>query len=196
MDGMYRLRSRLLGGLAALAGLVLVVSGCSPFRSASGGAGQGDPPAGFTSYEGAGYRIAYPAGWSVNQQTDRQGQPLVSFSGPNGPSGLPPELGVGRSPLSGSFDDAMTAFRGSARLVKSEQFRSDRPAEVEAATAARLTDGVYPQQTPAGAEVQVRIIDLHVLSPDGTLFDVYVRAPEAEFDEAVLRAALDSFRLA
>jgi hypothetical protein len=195
MDGMYRLRSRLLGGLAALAGLVLVLAGCSLFRSEPA-AGAADPPAGFTPYDGAGYRIAYPAGWSVNQQTDRHGQPLVYFNGPNGPSGLPPELGVGRSPLSGSFDDAMTAFRGSARLVKSEQFRSDRPATVEAATAAHLTEGVYPERTPAGTEVQVRIIDLHVLSPDGTLFDVYVRAPEAEFDEATLRAALESFRLA
>jgi hypothetical protein len=61
---------------------------------------------------------------------------------------------------------------------------------VPGATGARLLEAVYR----VGA-TPVRTIDLLVQTKPGVAYDLFLRAPEADFDRVGMRKVLSSFRL-
>ena len=68
----------------------------------------------------------------------------------------------------------------------------ERDAEVPGARLAKRIEATYVQ--PDGTTV--RTIDLFVHSERGVRFDVFVRAPEADFARLRLAEAIDTFRVA
>jgi hypothetical protein len=178
---------------AALGALltVMLATGCSLLSERTPPA-----PAGFTTYKGAGFTIAYPQGWTIRQTTDQTGLPVTSIYGPAGTAGFSPQIAIGRgSDQNASFGLLMDTFREG---MKAQGYRilSDRPVKLHGARDAQLTELVSsPQQSTRGETAVIRDVHLHVLDRRRVLYDVLVRAPEQDFDAAKLRAALDTFRL-
>ena len=148
-------------------------------------------PDGFEQFDGPTFTFAYPSGWSPLEAGTVQGA-----QGPKGTGGLAPQAAVssGKSP-NASLDLVMNAFRtdqqtrrGNWKVVKEEKV------EVEGAKEAVMTEAVYDEVT-GGTTTPVRTIDVHALTEDGTLYDFFVRAPEADFDQQRLREAVETFRI-
>ena len=148
-------------------------------------------PDGFEQFDRPTFTFAYPSDWSPLEAGTVQGA-----QGPEGTGGLAPQAAVssGQSP-NASLDLVMNAFRtdqqtrrGNWQIVKEEKV------EVEGATEAVMTEAVYDEVT-GGTTTPVRTIDVHALTEDGQLYDFFVRAPEADFDQQRLREAVDTFRV-
>jgi hypothetical protein len=192
--GMVR---RVLAVTATLA-VVAASAACS-----SGGSGGGEepaapaaPPAGFASYQGAGYTIAYPSGWSVSQKPNSSGgPPVISILGANGTGGFPPQIAIGHDTnYSSDFDDAMEIFR-TVSIGKAGRVVSDQATKLAGAERAQRTEYTLQQQGAGGQQYTIRAIEIHALTPGRTMYDVLVRAPREDFDRAQLAKALDSFRI-
>lgn len=161
---------------------------------ASSGPERGGPPPGFTTHLGPGFSFAYPSSWSLAERTSSRGEPYVQVLGPEGANGLPPEVVVAQNPgRTQSFGELMDTFRAMVGVQPGgRRFLADRPAEVDGAEAAQLTEAEYEEK---GTKVPVRTFDLHVLTPGDVLYNLFVRVPAADVDRVPVRAIVDSFRL-
>lgn len=172
--------------------------------AACGGEDDGKPrvsaspaPAGWTVRQGPDYAFAYPDGWKVQPERREPRGTIQSVYGPAGAGGLPPQIAVGRTPDDeGSFDMALRAFRADSQVARARwKVLSERRVKLDGASDARLIEARYLQATPEKTTEPVRTIDLLVRTEGGTQLNLFVRAPEAEFDAARLRAVVDSFRV-
>jgi hypothetical protein len=199
MDGTRRsIRARRAGRLLAAALLVtMAAAGCSSGKDKSPASQAAAPPAaGFATYQGPTYTIAYPQGWQVTQQpTSTGGPPSTLIKGPIGPGGFHPIIGVGHDTnYSSDFNDAMELFR-TAAIGKSGHLVTDQATSWPGAAKAQRTEYTIQQPGTDGQAYTIRVIELHAITPARTMFDVLVRAPEQNFDQAVLGKALESFRI-
>lgn len=185
----------MLATLAALTVLAVVAAGCSS-GSGSDQQAQAAPPAGFATYQGPTYTIAYPQGWQVTTKPNSGGgPPTVVITGPAGAGGFQPVVAVGHDTnYASSFDDALEIFR-TVSIGKTGQVLSDQPTTLQGAQQAQRTE--YTEQQPGtnGQAYTLRLVELHAITPARTMFDVLVRAPKEDFDNAQLGKALDSFRI-
>ena len=105
---------------------------------------------------------------------------------------LPAQLAVARSRTSpGDFGASVEAMKAQNRLEWSDyRLVEERDADAPGARMARRVEATYVQ--PDGTPV--RTIDLVVHSRRGVRYDVFARAPEADFARLRLAEAVDSFR--
>ncbi len=165
-----------------LVALALLVAACGS-ESAAGPSGV---PSGFTRLDGPGYTLAYPAGWqSLNVAGSRGAQ------GPKGTGGLAPQAAVGRGPVTAPLNLAVDGLKADNRVRRAAyKVVRDEPYHVAGAKAAHLVEATYRDAT-----TPVRTIDVLVQTKGGVAFDVFLRAPEADFDRAGLPKVLATFRL-
>jgi hypothetical protein len=202
MDGARRLsiqtrRARRLLTLTATLLVAVAAAGCSSGKQqAPAGQAPAAAPAGFATYQGPTYTIAYPTGWQVTQQpTSTGGPPSTLITGPIGPGGFHPIIGVGHDTNYGSeFSDAMELFRTTA-IGKAGHLIADQPTKLAGAAKAQRTEYTIQQPGTDGQAYTIHVVELHAITPARTMFDVLVRAPEQSFDRTVLGNALDSFRI-
>ena len=65
---------------------------------------------------------------------------------------------------------------------------------MDGAKGAHMLEATYKEVT-GSTTTPVRTIDVLVQTKDGQALDLFLRAPEADFDKARLREVLDTFRL-
>lgn len=154
-------------------------------------------PAGWVVKRGPDYAFAHPPGWKVQRERREPRGTIQSVYGPAGRGGLPPQIAVGRTPDDeSSFELALRAFRADSQISRARwKVLSERRVKLAGASDARMIEARYLQATPKKTTEPVRTIDLLVRTEGGTQLDLLVRAPEAEFDAARLRAVVDSFRV-
>ncbi len=203
MDGARRLSirtpraRRVLTLTATLLVVAVAAGGCSSGKDKSPASqAPAAPPAGFATYQGPTYTIAYPQGWQVTQQpTSTGGPPSTLITGPIGPGGFHPIIGVGHDTnYASEFSDAMELFRTTA-IGKAGHLITDQPTKLAGAAKAQRTEYTIQQPGTDGQAYTIRVVELHAITPARTMFDVLVRAPEQAFDRTVLSNALDSFRI-
>jgi hypothetical protein len=198
MSGSRRLKvpgpARLLA--AAVAVLALTAAGCSSGHDQPSSKAAA-PPAGFATYRGPTYTIAYPTGWQPSQQPNPGGGPAtVVITGPPGAGGFTPQIAVGHDTnYASDFDDALAVFR-TVSIGKTGRVVSDQPTRLAGAAKAQRTEYTETHQGTDGRSYTVRLVELHAITPNRTMFDVLVRAPDQDFAGAQLGQALDSFRIA
>jgi hypothetical protein len=170
--------------------LVLVLAGCG------GGSSSSDEPAsvpsGFKTMNGPGYSFAYPSSWQTLDSIEGG----EGAQGPKGTGGLAPQAAVGRGEATADLDNSVDGFiannrirRAGWKIVKDEDYKLD------GAKGAHLIEATYNEVTGSSATTPVRTIDVLVQTDKGEALDLFLRAPDADFDRARLREVLDSFRL-
>ena len=185
--------------LVALLAAVAVLAGCGAAEEEQPAAAPAAAPAvtvpdGFAAVEGRDWAIAAPAGFERAPVTAEERPKLTLLSTDELPSGLPGQLAIARSATSpGDFDASVEVLKAQNRLERADWALVDeREAEVPGARMARRVEATYVQ--PDGTPV--RTIDLIVHSRRGVRYDVFARAPEADFERLGLAEAIDSFRVA
>ncbi|WP_146778888.1 hypothetical protein [Actinomadura craniellae] len=170
--------------------LVLAAAACSSPEPAA-------PPPGHVLYRGAGYTFTHPAGWTERRTTDERRSPLIELHGPPGPHGAfrGQVIVARRDRYTGTMRDQLLQARA-FNTVYGRQILTDRPHRVPGATEAHWIEAVYEERLPGGGTVQVKIVDIYALTPKGTMLNIAVRAPSAEFAVAGLPAVLRSVRVA
>jgi hypothetical protein len=147
-------------------------------------------PGGFKQLDGPGYTFAYPASWTPLEVPGTRGA-----QGPKGTGGLAPQAAVGRGPVTASLSLAVTGLKADNRIRRAGYtVVRDAPYRVDGAKGAHLVEATYREGTGA-TTTPVRTIDVLVQTKKGVAFDLFLRAPEADFDRAGLRKVLTTFRL-
>ena len=169
--------------------LALVLAGCG------GSSGPDKPesvPSGFKTMNGPGYSFAYPSSWETLDNIEGG----TGAQGPKGTGGLAPQAAVGRGETTASLDNSVDGFiannrirRAGWKVVKQEDYKLD------GAKDAHLIEATYNEVTGGTATTPVRTIDVLVQTDKGMAYDLFLRAPDADFDAARLREILDTFRL-
>jgi hypothetical protein len=151
-------------------------------------------PDGFAQVDGRDWAIGVPEGFEDTPVTAEERATLTLLSAPEGTAGLPGQVAVARNRTApGPFDASIEVFKAENRLERSEwEIVSERDVRVPGARLAKRIEATYVQ--PDGTAV--RTIDLFVHSERGVRFDVFVRAPEADFGTLRLAEAIDTFRVA
>jgi hypothetical protein len=164
-----------------LIALALLVAGCGGESAAPASV-----PQGFKRLDGPGYTLAYPAGWQALDTAGSRGA-----QGPKGTGGLAPQAVVGRGRVTAPLPLSVQGLEADNR-VRRAGYRIVREASyhVAGAAGARLVEATYR----VGA-TPVRTIDVLVQTKAGVAFDLFLRAPAADFDRAGLRQVLPTFRL-
>jgi len=189
---------RRLPHLIAALCAVAVLAGCgTDERAAEPAAGPArppavSPPAGFAPLRGADWAIAVPRGFDRAPVTPAERCELTLLATPALTARLPAQLAIARSRTSpGDFGASVEAMKAQNRLERSDyRLVEERDADVPGARMARRVEATYVQ--PDGTPV--RTIDLVVHSRRGVRYDVFARAPEADFARLRLAEAVDSFR--
>ncbi len=177
---------------------VAVLAGCGgDEREAEPAAGPPRPPAvsvptGFAPLRGADWAIAVPGGFDRAPVTPAERRELTLLATPELTAGLPAQLAVARSATSpGDFTASVEAMKAENRLERSDyRLVDEHDPDVPGARLARRVEATYVQ--PDGTPV--RTVDLIVHSRRGVRYDVFARAPEADFARLRLAEAVDSFR--
>jgi hypothetical protein len=188
---------RMLATTAALLVVAVPVAGCSLFGSdGDKPEGPAQTPAGFKTHQANLYSISYPGSWTVTERPNASGgPPIVVIQGASGSGGFSPQIAVGHDTnYSSDFDDAMEIFR-TVSIGKTGTVVSDQATSLAGAARAQRTE--YTEQQPGkdGQQHTIRVVEIHALTADRTMYDVLVRAPKEDFDGAQLDTALDSFRI-
>jgi hypothetical protein len=169
-----------------LIALSLLVAACG---SESGG-GPAAVPGGFTRLDGPGYTFAYPASWKPLDVAGARGA-----QGPKGTGGLAPQAAVGRGPITAPLNLAVNGLKADNRIRRAGYtVVRDAPYQLDGAKGAHLVEATYREGTGA-TTTSVRTIDVLVQTKGGKALDLFLRAPEADFDRAGLRKVLTTFRL-
>ena len=148
-------------------------------------------PDGFEQFDGRTFTFAYPSDWSPLEAGTVQGRAGAGGHRRARAAGRRVERPEPeRQPRPGHerLPHRQQTRRGNWKIVRKEKV------EIEGAKEAVMTEAVYDEVT-GGTTTPVRTIDVHALTEDGQLYDFFVRAPEADFDQQRLREAVDTFRV-
>jgi hypothetical protein len=161
--------------------LALLVAGCGSETSGSAAV-----PGGFQRVSGPGYTFAHPAGWQPLSAAGSRGA-----QGPKGTGGLAPQAVVGHGRITAPLDLSVQGLEADNRIRRAG-YRVVRqaPFHVPGASGARLVEATYR----VGA-TPVRTVDVLAQSRHGVAYDLFLRAPEADFDRVGMRKVLSTFRL-
>jgi hypothetical protein len=167
---------------------LLVLAGCG----GGGGSEQAaSVPKGFKTMDGPDYTFAYPASWRTLD--DIQG--AKGAQGPTGASGLAPQAAVGRGKANASLDLSVDGFKTDNRVRRAQwTIVKDEDYKVDGAKGAHMIEATYKEVT-GSTTTPVRTIDVLVQTKQGVALDLFLRAPDADFDKVGLRKVLDTFRL-
>ena len=173
--------------------LALVLAGCGGGGGDSSSSDQAaSVPSGFKTMNGPGYSFAYPSSWETLDGVEGG----EGAQGPKGTGGLAPQAAVGRGDATADLKNSVDGFiannrirRAGWKVVKDEDYKLD------GAKGAHLIEATYDEVTSSSATTPVRTIDVLVQTDKGVALDLFLRAPEADFDNARLREVLDTFRL-
>jgi hypothetical protein len=169
--------------------LALLLAGCG---GSSGSSDKPSLPSGFKTMSGQGYSFAYPSGWQTLDDVEG-GQ---GAQGPKGTGGLAPQAAVGRGEATASLDNTVDGFIANNRIRRAGwKVVKDEDYDVDGAKDAHLIEATYNEVTGGTATTPVRTIDVLVQTDKGVALDLFLRAPDADFDRARLREVLDTFRL-
>ena len=183
---------RAVGGVPMRRAVAIAIAGTLIAAGCGGGDGESAAvPEGFKAYDGETFTFAYPAAWPTIEAGQAKGA-----QGPKGTGGLAPQAVAAGAPSPAvSFDTILEGFkadnltrRGNWKIVRQEDV------EIEGAKEARLTEALYDEVT-GSTTTPVRTIDVHARTEDGTLYDFFVRAPDADFDGDRLREVVDTFQI-
>ncbi len=135
-----------------------------------------------------------PGGFDPAPVTAEERPTLKLLTTPEGTGGLPGQVAIARNrEAPGAFEASVEVLKAQNRLEKADwEIVEERDAKVPGARLAKRIEATYVQ--PDGTPV--RTIDLIVHSARGVRFDVFVRAPEADFSRLRLAEAIDTFRVA
>ena len=175
----------------ALAALVaFVAAGCGGDSGGGGASGSGGVPQGFKQLDGPGYTLAYPASWQPLDVAGSRGA-----QGPKGTGGLAPQAAVGRGKVTAPLNLTVNGLKADNRVRRAGyKVVRDAPYQLAGAKGAHLVEATYNEVT--GTETTpVRTIDVLAQTDDGVAFDLFLRAPTADFDRSGLRKVLGTFRL-
>jgi len=165
-----------------LIALALLVAACG----SEAGTGPAALPDGFKRLDGPGYTFAYPASWQPLDAAGTRGA-----QGPKGTGGLAPQAAVGRGPVTASLNLAVDGLKADNRIRRAAyKVVRDAPYQLAGAEGVHLVEATYLDGT-----TPVRTIDVLAQTKDGVAFDLFLRAPDADFDRAGLRKVLATFRL-
>jgi hypothetical protein len=171
--------------------LALMLAGCGGGGSSSSD-DKASVPSGFKTMSGRGFSLAYPSSWETLDDIEG-GQ---GAQGPKGTGGLAPQAAVGRGEVTASLDATVDGFIANNRIRRAGwKVVKDQDYEVDGAKDAHLIEATYNEVTGTSATTPVRTIDVLVQTDKGVALDLFLRAPDADFDHARLREVLDSFRL-
>jgi hypothetical protein len=172
----------------ALGALVLMLAACG--SDAGGSSGAAGVPQGFKRLDGPGYSLAYPDSWQPLEATGTQGA-----QGPKGTGGLAPQAAVGRGKVTAPLSLTVQGLKADNRVRRAGyEVVRDAPYDLAGAKGARLVEATYNEVT-GSSTTPVRTIDVLAQTSDGVAFDLFLRAPQADFDRSGLRTVLSSFRL-
>jgi hypothetical protein len=165
-----------------LIALALLVAACG----GESAAGPAAVPGGFKQLDGPGYTFAYPASWKPLEVPGTRGA-----QGPKGTGGLAPQAAVGRGPATAPLNLTVDGLKADNRIRRAAyKVVRDAPYHLAGAKGAHLVEATYRDGT-----TPVRTIDVLAQTKDGVAFDLFLRAPAADFDRAGLRKVLTTFRL-
>lgn len=104
-------------------------------------------------------------------------------------------VGTGEKGSNETLDELVDFFKADSEFGFSGfEVLSEQPVELDGAEAAQLTESRF--ELPEGDKmVEMRALDLHVVSEGDATFNVAVTARNSEFDDMPLRDIVDSFRL-
>jgi hypothetical protein len=171
--------------------LALVLAGCGGSSSSSSDK-PASVPSGFKTMNGQGYSFAYPSSWQTLDNIEG-GQ---GAQGPKGTGGLAPQAAVGRGEVTASLDNSVDGFIANNRIRRAGwKVVKDVDYDLDGAKDAHLIEATYNEVTSSSATTPVRTIDVLVQTDKGVALDLFLRAPEADFDRVRLREVLDTFRL-
>lgn len=171
-----------------LAALVAGLAACG--SDSGGGSSSGDLPQGFKQLDGPGYTLAYPASWQPLDVAGSRGA-----QGPKGTGGLAPQAAVGRGKATAPLKLSVQGMKADNRVRRAGyKVVRDAPYHLAGAKAAHLVEATYDEVTGAKT-TPVRTIDVLAQTEDGVAFDLFLRAPSADFDRSGLRKVLGTFRL-
>jgi hypothetical protein len=164
-------------------------AGCGS-DSGGGASGGGGVPSGFKQLDGPGYTLAYPASWQPLDVAGSRGA-----QGPKGAGGLAPQAAVGRGKVTAPLNLTVNGLKADNRVRRAGyKVVRDAPYQLAGAKGAHLVEATYNEVTGAKT-TPVRTIDVLAQTDDGVAFDLFLRAPAADFDRAGLRKVLTTFRL-
>lgn len=171
--------------LAAL--VAFVAAGCGSDSTSAGGGGV---PDGFKRLDGPGYTLAYPASWQPLDTAGSRGA-----QGPKGTGGLAPQAAVGRGKVTSPLNLAVDGLKADNRVRRAGyKVVRDAPYRLDGAKGAHLVEATYDEVT-GEKTTPVRTIDVLAQTDGGVAFDLFLRAPAADFDSSGLRKVLSTFRL-
>ena len=173
-----------------LAALLVALSACGSDSGGGASGGGGGVPQGFKQLDGPGYTLAYPASWQPLEVAGSHGA-----QGPKGTGGLAPQAAVGRGKVTAPLNLTVNGLKADNRVRRAAyKVVRDAPYHLDGAKGAHLVEATYNEVTGAKT-TPVRTIDVLAQTDDGVAFDLFLRAPEADFDRAGLRKVLTTFRL-
>jgi hypothetical protein len=169
---------------------VLLLAGCG--GGDDGGGGKAAPvPSGFKTLDGPDYTFAYPSGWKLLD--DIEG--AKGAQGPTGTAGLAPQAAVGRGKATASLPLSVDGLKTDNRVRRAGwTVVKDTDYKVDGAAGAHMLEATYKEVT-GSTTTPVRTIDVLVQTKKGVALDLFLRAPDADFDKVGLRKVLDTFRL-
>jgi hypothetical protein len=173
-----------------LAALVVGLSACGSDSGGGSSSSSGGVPQGFKQLDGPGYTLAYPAGWQPLDVAGNRGA-----QGPKGTGGLAPQAAVGRGKVTAPLNLSVQGLKADNRVRRAGyKVVRDAPYHLDGAKRARLVEATYNEVTGTKT-TPVRTIDVLAQTEGGEAFDLFLRAPTADFDRSGLRKVLGSFRL-
>jgi len=158
--------------------------------AACGSSQPAELPKGFTALDGPEYTLGYPSDWKRLEVGGGQGA-----QGRAGTGGLAPQAAVGRGAASANLDQTVEGFKTDQRVRRSGwKVVKEEPYHLDGAKGAKLIEATY-REVSGASPTPVRTIDVLVQTDKGVALDLFLRAPDADFDRARLREVLDTFRL-
>jgi hypothetical protein len=153
-------------------------------------------PSGYVALRGSGYVLARPAAWTQTSTTDEQGNPLVEAHGAPGTGGAyrGQVIVARRDHYRGTMGTELDQARTLNTMTK-RQITVDAAVKVPGSRDAHRIEAVYDEPSPEGGTVRIRIVDLYVLTPGGTMLDVAGRAADADFGSSEISTVLGSLRV-
>ncbi len=181
---------------------VILVAGCGGGGGGGGGGGTtGAPsfppvPADFTTYQGAGYRFAYPQDWQRGSKTGALGEAIVTvLSGPR-------TDGVhcyGFASRKDNYSSDLTAAVRSLLDVtgdKTQQILQNKEVHVADARQGILVERTYDlTDRGTGKATPVHLFEVHYLTKAGAAVAFTIGGPQADVDACHVREIFDSFQL-
>lgn len=179
---------------------VILVAGCGGGGGGGGGTtGAPSPPpvpADFTTYQGAGYRFAYPQDWQRGSQTGALGEAIVNVR--SGPRTDGVHCYGFASHKDNYSSDLIAAVRSLLDVTgdKTQQILQNKEVHVADTKQGILVESTYDlTDRGTGKATPVHLFEVHYLTKAGAAVAFTIGGPQADVDACHVREIFDSFQL-